>query len=42
MAALLLADAGMTALTIVLAAAIVIGWIVVVVIYLMFFRGRDS
>ncbi|MEA2279083.1 MAG: hypothetical protein QOI62_1574 [Solirubrobacteraceae bacterium] len=42
MAALLLADAGMTALTIVLAAAIVIGWIVVVVIYLMFFRGRGS
>jgi hypothetical protein len=39
---LLLADAGATALTVVLAAAIVLGWIVLAVVYFVFFRRRDS
>jgi hypothetical protein len=37
-----LADAGGTALTVVLAAAIVLGWVVLAVIYVVFFRGRGS
>jgi hypothetical protein len=37
-----LAAAGATVLTIVLAAAIVVGWIVLAAIYVMFFRGRGS
>jgi hypothetical protein len=37
-----LAASGATVLTIVLAAAIVVGWIVLAAIYVMFFRGRGS
>jgi len=36
-----LAAAGATVLTVVLAAAIVLGWIVLVAIYMLFFRGRS-
>jgi hypothetical protein len=38
----MLASAGETVLTVVLAAAIVIGWIVLAAIYMLFFRGRGS
>jgi hypothetical protein len=38
----LLAVGGATALTIVLVAAIVIGWVVLVVIYVAFFRNRGD
>jgi hypothetical protein len=37
-----LAVGSATALTIVLMAAIVIGWVVLVVIYLVFFRNRGE
>jgi hypothetical protein len=37
-----LAASGATVLTVVLAAAIVVGWIVLAAIYVMFFRGRGS
>jgi hypothetical protein len=37
-----IAAAGATVLTIVLAAAIVLGWIVLMAIYMVFFRGRGS
>jgi hypothetical protein len=37
-----LASAGQTVLTVVLAAVIVIGWVVLVAIYMLFFRGRGS
>jgi hypothetical protein len=40
MAALVLAAGSQTTLTIVLAAAIVVGWIALVAIYWAFFRGR--
>jgi hypothetical protein len=42
MALPVLATSGTTALTVVLVAAIVLGWIVLAAIYLAFFRRRDS
>jgi hypothetical protein len=38
----MLASAGQTVLTVVLATAIVIGWVVLAAIYMLFFRGRGS
>lgn len=38
----MLASAGETVFTVVLAAVIVIGWVVLAAIYLLFFRGRGS
>jgi len=38
----MLAAAGQTVLTVVLAGAIVIGWVVLAAIYMLFFRGRGS
>lgn len=42
MASMPIAATGATVLTVVLAAAIVLGWVVLVVIYMAFFRGRGS
>jgi hypothetical protein len=38
----MLASAGQTVLTVVLAAVIVLGWVVLAAIYVLFFRRRGS
>jgi hypothetical protein len=38
----MLASAGQTVLTVILAAVIVVGWIVLAAIYVLFFRRRGS